>query len=180
MFDWGCCGYICNEREPQKPKRFKDLRSLLAILYIFGIIEVLHTSFTLLFCVFMIVADIVISLFQTAACLSNQEHTRYIRHNKPQLTYALHILNNKHEYGPISNTMALLKHNNKTSLLLPYKQLYIQSYHQHMQLISEQYIGEHDPIYHLIHNTFNTSLPTRPTKQYPTINTTKSVSSWTS
>ena len=39
-----------------------------------------------------------------------QEHIRYIEHNEPQLAYALHILNNKHEYGPINNTMTLLKH----------------------------------------------------------------------
>jgi hypothetical protein len=74
-----------------------------------------------------------------------QEHIRYIRRNEPQSAYVLHILNNKHEYGPINNTMTLLKHINKTSLL-PYEQLYIQSYHQHKQLISEQYIGEHNPM----------------------------------
>jgi len=99
----------------------------------------------------------------------------YIRHNKPQSAYALHILNNKHEYGPINNTMILLKHINKTSLLLPYKQLYIHSYHKHKQLISEQYINEHNPIYQLIHNTFNMSLPMRPTEQ--SINTIKPVPS---
>jgi hypothetical protein len=90
----------------------------------------------------------------------------------------MYILNNKHEYGPINNTMTLLKHINKASLLLPYEQLYIQTYHQHKQLISEQYIGEHNPIYQLIHNTFNLSLPTRPASQYSTINTTKPVPSW--
>jgi len=42
---------------------------------------------------------------------------RYIKHNDPQSTYALHILNNKHEYSPINNTMTLLKHINKTTLL---------------------------------------------------------------
>jgi len=46
-----------------------------------------------------------------------QEHISYVRHNEPQSAYALHILNNKHEYGPISNTMTLLKHIYKTSLL---------------------------------------------------------------
>ena len=39
-----------------------------------------------------------------------QEHIRYIRHNNPQSAYAQHILNNKHEYGPIDNTMSLLNH----------------------------------------------------------------------
>jgi len=101
-----------------------------------------------------------------------QEHIRYIRHNEPQSAYAMHILNNKHEYGPINNTMTLLKHVNKTLLLLPYEKLYIQTYPQHKQLISEQYTGEHNPIYQLIHNTFSTSLPTRPADQYPTINRT--------
>jgi hypothetical protein len=48
-----------------------------------------------------------------------QEHIRHIRHNEPQSAYALHILNNKHEHGPINNTTTLLKHINKTSLLLP-------------------------------------------------------------
>jgi phosphoribulokinase len=54
-----------------------------------------------------------------------REHVRYIRHNKPQSAYALHILNNKYEYDLINNTMTLLKHINKTSLLLPYEQLNI-------------------------------------------------------
>ena len=42
-----------------------------------------------------------------------QKHVRYIRHNEPQSAYAQHTLNNKHEYGPIDNTMTLLKHINK-------------------------------------------------------------------
>jgi hypothetical protein len=33
-----------------------------------------------------------------------QEHMRYIKHNNPKSAYALHILNNKHEYGPINDT----------------------------------------------------------------------------
>ena len=117
---------------------------------------------------------------QTSSSLKQryQEQIRYIRHKKPQSGYALHILNNKHEYSPINNTMTLWKHINRTSLLLPYKQLYSQTYHQHKQLISEQYIGEHYLIYQLIHNTFNTSLPTPPADKYPSINTTKPVRSW--
>jgi hypothetical protein len=90
-----------------------------------------------------------------------QEHIRYVRHNEPQSAYAQHILNNKREYASINNTMTLLKHTNKISQLLPHEQLYIQTYHQHRQLISEQYISEHNPIHRPIHNTFNTSLPTR-------------------
>jgi hypothetical protein len=117
---------------------------------------------------------------QTSRCLKQryQEHIRYNTYNEPQLAYAQHILNNEHEYGPINNTMTLLKHINKTSLLLPYEQLYIQTYHQHKQLISEQYTGKHNPIYRLIHNTRSMSLPMRPANQYPIINTTKPIPSW--
>jgi len=48
-----------------------------------------------------------------------QEHIRYRRHDNPQSAYAQYNLNNRHEYGPINNTMSLLKHINKTSMLLP-------------------------------------------------------------
>jgi hypothetical protein len=50
-----------------------------------------------------------------------QEHIRYIKHNEPQSAYELHILNNKHEYDPIKDTMVLLKHIDKTTLLIPYE-----------------------------------------------------------
>ena len=33
------------------------------------------------------------------------EHTRYIKNNDPKSAYALHILNNRHEFGPIKDTM---------------------------------------------------------------------------
>jgi hypothetical protein len=47
------------------------------------------------------------------------EHARYIKGNNPQSAYALHILNNQHEYGPIEETMTLLKPPQSTSLLTP-------------------------------------------------------------
>jgi predicted xylose isomerase-like sugar epimerase len=61
--------------------------------------------------------------------------------------------------------MSLLKHINKTSMPLPYEQLHIQTHQQHKQLISQQNTDEHNPIYRLIHDTFHTSLPKRPTNQ---------------
>ena len=96
----------------------------------------------------------------------------YIKHNNPQSAYALHILNKKHKYGPINDTMILLKHINKTktTLLIQFEQLYIQSYHHNKQLTPEQHMGEHNPIYHLIHDPRNTSHPTRLTNQYSNIN----------
>jgi len=43
----------------------------------------------------------------------HQEHTRYIRTNNPNSAYAMHILNNKHEYGTENETLKLLKPCNK-------------------------------------------------------------------
>jgi len=37
--------------------------------------------------------------------LHYQEHTRSIRNNKPTSAYALHILHNTHEHGPMNTTM---------------------------------------------------------------------------
>jgi hypothetical protein len=54
--------------------------------------------------------------------LRYQEHTRYIKNNDPQSAYALHILHNRHEYGPIDKTMTLLQPLSNTSLLMPYEQ----------------------------------------------------------
>jgi len=45
--------------------------------------------------------------------LRHKEHTRYIKTNNPVSAYALHILNNKHEYGNIKETIELLKPCNK-------------------------------------------------------------------
>jgi hypothetical protein len=69
--------------------------------------------------------------------------------------------------------MTQLKHIDKTTLLLPYKQLRIQSYYHHKQLIPEQHTGEHKSIYQLIYNLHNTSHPTTLNDQYFNINTTK-------
>jgi hypothetical protein len=38
-----------------------------------------------------------------------KEHIRYIRTNSPTSAYALHVLNQRHEYGNLANTLHLLK-----------------------------------------------------------------------
>jgi len=62
------------------------------------------------------------------------------------MIYALHILNNRHEYGPLEKTMSLLKPLNNTSLLTPYEQFFIQALHKSGKLISEQNPGEPNPL----------------------------------
>jgi hypothetical protein len=45
--------------------------------------------------------------------IRHKEHTKYIKTNNPVSVYALHILNNKHEYGNIEQTIELLNPCNK-------------------------------------------------------------------
>ena len=82
------------------------------------------------------------------------------KHKESQSAYALRILNIKHECGPIKDNMNLLKYADKTTLLIPYEKLYIQSYHHHKRLIPEQHISEHNHVNQLIYNLHNTSHPT--------------------
>ena len=63
-----------------------------------------------------------------------REHIRYIKNNDHHLGYALHILKCRHEYRNINNTMTLLKQINRPTLLLPYEQMYIQSFHHNNEL----------------------------------------------
>jgi len=86
-----------------------------------------------------------------------QEHTRYIRNNNPQSAFALHILDNKHEYGTIEETMELVKPIKNKRQLIPFEQFYIQKDHQENKLITEQQPGEHNPLIQLAIDTTNTS-----------------------
>jgi len=81
--------------------------------------------------------------------LRYQEHIRYIKNNNPQSAYALHVLQNRHEYGPLNQTMHLLKPINSTSSLIPYERFYIQSLHQGKKLIPEQSPGDPNPLFQL-------------------------------
>ena len=95
-----------------------------------------------------------------------EEHTRYIKHSEPQSAYALHILNNKHEYGPIKDTMTLLKHIEKPSLVIPYVQLYIQLYHHNNQLFRSNTQTNKTPCFN-----YSTTETTRHTPPNHVINT---------
>ena len=48
------------------------------------------------------------------------------------------------------DTMTLLKYEQKTPMLIPYEQLYIQTYHKNGLLIPEQHIGDTNPLFHLL------------------------------
>ena len=80
-----------------------------------------------------------------------REHMRYLKNNDPRSAYALHILNCRHEYGNIENTMTLLKSINAPNLLLPYEQMYTQTLHLNNELIPEQHPNEPNPMFRLFH-----------------------------
>jgi hypothetical protein len=84
-----------------------------------------------------------------------KEHTRYIRHNNPQSAYALHILQHRHEYDCMDQTMSLLKPVTNTSLLTPYELFFIQSLGHTKKLIPEQQTGDPNPLFQLAFKTPN-------------------------
>jgi len=92
---------------------------------------------------------------QTSRYLSLRfrEHIIYIINNDPQSAYARNILQNIHEYGTLADTMALLKPLHDTAKLIPYEQLFIQTFHPNGDLIDEQSATEHNPLFHLAKST---------------------------
>jgi len=78
----------------------------------------------------------------------HQDHTRHIKQNYSQTAYAVHSLDNNHEYEPNTTTKSILEQVTKTALLIPYEPFYIQSHCDHKQkLIPEQNAGKNNPMY---------------------------------
>ena len=96
---------------------------------------------------------------QTSRDLTHKyrEHNHYIRNNDPQSAHVQHILRNQHEYGTITNTMTLLNPIHKTSLLIPYEQLFIQTHECNGTLITDQNRGEQNHLFELAIDTGLTS-----------------------
>jgi hypothetical protein len=78
----------------------------------------------------------------------HKEHIRFIRQNQTISAYAMHILNNNHEYGPITETMRLLKHCKKSTTMNCWEDLFIQQYKED-KLIREQQTPETNPLFKL-------------------------------
>ena len=53
--------------------------------------------------------------------------------------------------------MTLLKYEQKTPMLIPYEQLYIQTYYRNWHLIPEQHAGDTNPLFQLIIDTLPTN-----------------------
>jgi hypothetical protein len=78
------------------------------------------------------------------------EHHRYIRSNEPKSAYAQHILEQGHEYGPLNETMTLVKTCKKGRCMNILEQFFIQSYQKSETLIEEQHPIEENPLFNFI------------------------------
>jgi hypothetical protein len=78
-----------------------------------------------------------------------REHTRYIRTNNPISAFALHILNNAHEYGPPEQTLHLLHPCEKGNSMNHWETFHMQQLHHLNQLTDQQQPPEHNPLYTL-------------------------------
>jgi len=76
-----------------------------------------------------------------------------VKYNNPQSAYAMHILNNRHEFGPETEILKLLKHCTKGSRMNVWENLFIQEHHIRVSLIFEQQVGEYNPLYRLANLT---------------------------
>jgi len=85
--------------------------------------------------------------------IRHNEHVRYKRTNNRQSAYALHILKNRHEYGPTVDTLQLLKTCSKDKHMKCWAALFMQAFHQHGILNAEQQVSDSNPPYELINVT---------------------------
>jgi hypothetical protein len=80
------------------------------------------------------------------------EHIRYVKNNDPKYAYAQHILQNIHEYGTLVDTIPLFKPIHNTAKLIPYEQLFIQTFDHNGNLIDEQSASDPNPLFQLAIN----------------------------
>jgi len=81
--------------------------------------------------------------------IRHKEHTRYIITNNPVSFYAPNILNNKHKYGNIEQTIELLKPCNKEFKMKIWESLFIHILQIQNLLIEEQKVNDPNPPYEL-------------------------------
>jgi hypothetical protein len=74
------------------------------------------------------------------------EHVRCVRTSNPTSAYALHILENKYEYGTAAETLELLKPCYKGTRMNCWETFCMQAFHQHKLLINEQQISDINPL----------------------------------
>jgi hypothetical protein len=78
--------------------------------------------------------------------------------------YIWYVNNNQHEYGPMQDSMQLIKICKKGWHMNITENLYIQCYHRQQLLIGEQYVADKNPLFQLINLTPPTPAITQPSE----------------
>jgi hypothetical protein len=86
---------------------------------------------------------------ERSIAVRHKEHVRYIRTNNPTSAYALHISNNKYDYGTAEETLQLLKSCHKSTRMNCWEKFYMQLFHQHGTLVNEQRVYDVNPLYEI-------------------------------
>jgi hypothetical protein len=79
----------------------------------------------------------------------NYFYILYIKTINPVSAYALHVLNNKHEYGNIEQTMELLKPCNKRVKMNIWESFFVHILQKQNLLIKEHKANDPSPLYEL-------------------------------
>jgi hypothetical protein len=77
-----------------------------------------------------------------------KEHLCYIKNN-PTSAYAMHILNNIHEFSPTKETLKLLKPYTKGMRIDCWGAIFMHIHHKHNILIPEQQVTDTNPLFNL-------------------------------
>ena len=84
--------------------------------------------------------------------LTSTEHIRHITSNNPQSAYTVHILHNRHEYGPMNIIMSLLHPVHKSRRMNSSENFYTQLFQQNKIIINEQSQIDENPLFDLIYD----------------------------
>jgi hypothetical protein len=79
----------------------------------------------------------------------HKEHLRYIRNDNPTSAYAMHILHNRHEFGPAKETLKLLKSCTKGTKMSFWEAMYMNMHYRQGSLIPEQQVTDTNPLFDL-------------------------------
>jgi hypothetical protein len=102
--------------------------------------------------IFVSVSDSYIGQTGRKLDIRYKEHIRYIKNNNGQSAYAIHILNNLHNFGPIDTTMTLIHKAHKGKRMNTLENYYIQYFQFHNKIIQEQTIAKLNPLLQLTYN----------------------------
>jgi hypothetical protein len=81
--------------------------------------------------------------------ITHKGHLRYVRNNNPTSAYAMHIPNNRHEFGPAEETLELLKQCTKGTKMNCWETVYTHMHYRQGSLIPKQQVTQTNPLFEL-------------------------------